>query len=203
MSMDDDFLAQLEADAEEVAAAAPVADLSKIAELAHELIRRQNIVAGLTEELKLASKLVLDLETKTLPEAMDAAQMKEFTTVEGFKIAVAPVVSASITGPKKPVVCTWLRKEGHDELIKPTITVTYGKGSLETAQEQAAKLSEELQGTASVSVEEDVNTASFKALINELRGDPEQAAKIPYEELGIYVGRKATVAVPKPKKAKK
>jgi hypothetical protein len=203
MTMDDDMLAQLQADAEEVAAAAPAADLTHIAQLARDVVTAQLEVLAAQKTLADASKKLLDLETKTLPEAMDSAQMKEFTTVDGLKIEVAPVISASISGPKKPFVCQWLRDNDQEELIKPTITVVYGKGALAVAQERATALSDELRDTAAVSVEEDVNTASFKALIKELRDtSPEEAAKIPYEELGVYVGRKASVKLPPKKKQK-
>jgi len=122
----------------------------------------------------------------TIPAMLDEAGVSGFAMTDGTKIAVEPVISASITGEIKPRVIAWLRKNKHDGIITRDIIVKFGKGE----DAAARKLLATLRKSYDPIDKEDVNTATFKALVKELIG---KGAQLPLKELGVYAGRKTTI----------
>jgi len=182
------LMAMLANDAEEIAAAAPVVSLQAVQEMARQMYDAQQVVVEAEADLKKKKEALRQIEEVKLPELMDTAGVSSVSTPDGLVVKIDSFMTASVTEAKRPFVIQWLKANEHDELVKPELSVTYSKGELEQAQEDAKALAA-LTGRP-VSVEEAVNTASFKALIAELRRE-QPDLPLPLDELGVYIGRKA------------
>lgn len=164
--------------------------VSRLGQLILEQQSCADTVTALEARLKEEKEKLRTLTEQTLPEAFDAASMSEFVTLDGKRFVVEPFITASLTEGKKPFAIEWLAENGHDELVKPTITIMYGKGERSVAREVAAALVKKHGVKGAVSVSDDVNTTSFKALIRELYDGGET---LPLEQLGVYIARRCVV----------
>lgn len=67
------------------------------------------------------------LTTEIIPQLMDEMGMQEIK-VDGMKVAIKPIIHASIPADKKDAAFAWLRETGHDDIIKNDVILTFGKG---------------------------------------------------------------------------
>jgi hypothetical protein len=122
-------VAALQADAEEQAtnqaARFDLSDLVKKGEELEELRKKldvaSKIVSSLSEEIRV-------LETETLPDMLMALKLKDLTLASGAKISLFDVIGATITDENREDAHTWLRENGHGDIIKNNVTLTFGKG---------------------------------------------------------------------------
>ncbi len=163
------------------------AQVKSIADLADEAKLLEGQIGAVEESLKLMGERYRLLTEVTLPEAMDAANMKTFTTKSGAVVEVGPFLQVSLAGDKLGKACTWLKATGNDGIITRDVVVSFKKGDMDAAEQVLVQLKE--QGFEPVD-RQAVNTATFKALLRELlaKGTP-----VPLEELGAYAARRATI----------
>jgi hypothetical protein len=190
----------------------PDTKLSAISEAAAALIIAQSEVAQIEESLKAAKERVRNIEEGTLPEAMGALGMKDFTLANGDKISVREIVAAQISDANQPSAFAWLREHGKDSLIKRVIALSFGKGEDKIADALLEKLTEEFPDTPVVN-KESVHAATLKSFVTERLtlekptedGQPssiDPADRLPRTIFGVYVANKAIVSKPKAKKSK-
>ena len=87
----------------------------------------------LTRQANDKGKQIHTLETETLPDMLKALGLKDLTMTSGAKISLYDILSTSITDDNRDEAHDWLRKHGHGDIIKNTVTVTFGKGEDEEA----------------------------------------------------------------------
>ena len=75
------------------------------------------------------------IQTELLPEAMRAAGVNEFTTTDFYSVSIDDVYMANIKEENKPDAFEWLKDEGHDDIIKNDVNVSFGKGEDKLAEE--------------------------------------------------------------------
>lgn len=168
-----------------VSAAPTDGQLSTLTTLAAELVRRQELVDTLTQQLKEATQARDDMQNVHLPEAMATLGMASFTTQEGFRIEVKPIVSASIPKAKLTEALQWLRKHQHGGLIKTTVKVLFGKGEEDKAQKVIQSL--KTKGY-DFSFDEGVHAQTLTAWVKEM---DKQDKTIPDELFGVYRAKQA------------
>ncbi len=163
---------------------AAITGLSTLAGSHAKLTERIDKGEALLKTLKAERE---QLETTLLPQALEAAHVKSFTTKDGLTIEAKEIVSGSISEPKRAGALAWLRAHGHAGLIKTSVAVAFAKGQekiAEKAKDALKKLGVEVE------VKETVHSETLKAWAREMLARGE---KFPAEDFGLYVGTRATV----------
>jgi hypothetical protein len=141
---------------------------------------------GLEAQLKVINEQLLDIETRQIPDAMDAAGIADFTTRDGFKIGVKPFVS-TIPHNFKDQAFEWFDNNGLGSVIKRTVSLKFDKRQ----SEQASLAMERLQDMGFDPEQKlDIPYQTFQATVKELH---EKGIMPPLHEWGVYFGRRATV----------
>lgn len=162
-------------------------DLKMISALANKQVSLENqiklqedILKGIKEEHKQVSQV-------DIPEALAEAGLSEFKLADGTKVTVQQFYSASIPKDNIDEAMSWLRDNGHGDLIKNTVSVAFGRGE----DESAAKLKEYL-GTKGSSYEDKtgVHPQTLRAFARE---QIEAGQNLPLDTLGIYIGQKTVI----------
>lgn len=183
--------------------------INKIALLAMRLKFQDKMVEEMESRLKVMKAERQQVQENDLPLALDEAGVSSFTLSDGSKIEVKPVVQGTIPSlgtinrakpadqlalrTRRLFALKWLEEHNHGGLIKTEVVAEFGKGELEEAQAAYNALTS--MGCAAT-IEENVNPQTYSAWARELI---EQGEMPPFDELGIFVGRKATVKLPKDK----
>lgn len=168
--------------------------LGRIGQKVSEHSSLKGQLESLEEQVKVLKEEIRRLEERDLPDLMLEVGLTTIKTDSGFQVEIGTVMSTTESASAMPRRIAFLRQTGNEELIKQNVSLQFGKGMDEKANEAIMLL----RGSGFAPTrEEEVHTGSFKALIKELR---EQGKAIPYDELGIYVAQKAII---KPVKSKK
>jgi len=177
-------MTDLEADAQAIEASND--QLKQVGELAQKAEDLKAEVDALEQERK-ARKAELDkLLNNDLPAVMDEAGLSEFKTSNGRKIKVEEVVSASIPKARLDEALSWLREQGHGDLIKHELKVSLGKGSDNIVPEVKNALWRDygLDPTDS----ETVHSQTLSAFCREQMAN---GVELPEDLLGLYAARVA------------
>lgn len=126
----DNSQAFLEPDDLEVEAAPVPTDdlLNNVAALARRQLEVEGEIAELTARLAQKNLDLKAIREGSLPLAMTEVGMTKFTMTGGYEVVVKDGVFGSITKENTEAAHKWLEDHGHGDLIKRTITITFGKG---------------------------------------------------------------------------
>lgn len=172
--------------------------LAEVVALGEKLERLDAEAAELEARLRAKSKEIRQLADRELPDALGQLGLQELTLADGVKVGLKEVVSAGIGDENREQAHGWLRAEGHGDLIKNEVTVTFGKGEDEYAEKLVARIQEAHEDGelrfGSCEQRERVHPQTLLAFIREqLRG----GAPLPLEMFKVYVGQVAQVKRPK------
>jgi hypothetical protein len=161
--------------------------LKVVAELAAKQVQLEKDIEDLEAQLKEKTEALSQVQEKDLPEAMMECGISEFKLVDGSKITVKPFYQANPPKEKYEEAMQWLRDNGHGDLIKNDVTVSFGKGEDERAVDFKTFLKD--HGT-SYTDKTGVHAMTFKAFVRE---QVEAGRNLPFDLLGVYIGQKATI----------
>ncbi len=161
--------------------------LKVIADLANRQLDLEKEIEELETKLKEKNEQLTQVQERDLPEAMMECGISEFKLVDGSKVTVKPYYQASPPKDKYEEAMAWLRNNGHGDLIKNDVTVSFGKGEDERACDFKDFLSK--HGT-SYTDKTGVHPQTFKAFVRE---QVETGKNLPFDLLGIYIGQKASI----------
>lgn len=179
------------ADAAAVAGISSDDALKTVATLADESVTLAMQIATIEESVKLLAERKRMVDESLLPDAMDAAKLKTFTTTSGAVVEVGPFLAVSLAGEKMANAIGWLKETNNDGLISKDVALSFKKGQDADAQKSVDLL---IAAGFAPAVKEAVNTATFKALLKELL---QKGVAVPLEKLGAYSARKATIKTKK------
>lgn len=162
-------------------------DLSKVANLVRQQLSLEQMVVELEENLKRAKRNLEEVSGQLLPAALEEYGLSELTMADGSKISVQTVVSASISKERQPDAHDWLRDHGHGDLIKNTVSVTFGRGQDEDAKELVRRLD---ASGFDPEQKEAVHPSTLKAFVKE---QVEKGREIPSDTFGIFIGQKTVI----------
>jgi hypothetical protein len=176
--------------------------LKRISILAEETKGKQFLVASLEEEVKKIKAEVFELTTVKIPEAFDEAGVSKFVTTSGTTVEVKPYVSGSL--PKETVkrfeALNWFRDNGHEGLIKRELSLLFGKGQDEIADALLQKIKSaliEFQVIVEINDSPSIHPQTLQAWAREMMAVPatpeEGNSAIPFDKLGLWVGRQAKI----------
>ena len=112
-------------------------------------------VATCAEALAKAKARVSEIEEKEIPEIMDDVELEELTAKNGRKIKISETIRCALLAANKPKAFAWLLANGHEALVKRTISMDFGKGENDLAEafkKQNLELNPELEFTDKTNV---------------------------------------------------
>lgn len=161
--------------------------LLDIAELCQRQLGYEAMIAGLNEQVAQYSEKLKLLAETTIPEAMMAIGLEEFTLASGEKVSVKKFYSASIPGDRLLEALAWLRSHDHGDIIKNSVSVQFGKGEDENAKTTVNTL----RGMGlSPDQKTFVHPMTLKSFVKDRI---ESAQELPHELFGVFVGNKTKI----------
>jgi hypothetical protein len=166
--------------------------LGEVQSLVRELIQATINVQRIEEMLARANAELRDVAERKLPDRLTALGLTGVPLISGAAIEVKSFVSVSIPRDNQPTAFSWLESIGAGDLIKNTITTTFGRGEDELASGVYRDL---VSRGYPVDQKRNVAPQTLKAFIKRRieAGEP-----VPAESgLSIYAGQKAELVLPK------
>ncbi len=167
--------------------------LKTVAELARKIRDEEEYIASLESDLKKAKKGLQKLTDEDLPTMLQEIGLSSMKLDDGSEVVVKPTYGASITKGEhgtvdnRPAAYEWLREHGYDDIIKNTITCSFGRG--EDDQASAFKAVAEQEGYAPEQ-KTDIHSQTLRAFVKER---VENGDDFPMELFGAYVGQRAII----------
>jgi len=162
-------------------------ELRSIAELAEEQTMLEAVIKDAELQLKGHKEKLKQIAEVQLPEALQEVGLSEFSLVDGTKVSVSSFYSARITMENKEKAFDWLRTNGHADLIKNTVSVSFGRAEDDTASSLISKLDED---GFHPEQKEWVEPMTLKGFVRE---QVEKGNDLPFDTLNIYVGQKTKI----------
>lgn len=155
-------------------------DLDRVTVLAKLLVEQESLVAVLEEDLKNAKAAALKTKREDLPELMREFGLLELRLDTGQRIEVKEDIECKIPENRRTEAMAWLNGHGFGGLIKTVVTVEFGRGEIETAEQLAGKLIDD--GLPAVALET-VHPATLKAFVNEQLA---AGQSVPFDLFGVF-----------------
>lgn len=165
--------------------------LAQLGTLAQEMTAMETRVVEAERALKTAQDDLRTISEKTIPEAMDALGIEEFTARGGLKIRIAEAVRASIPKQRQEEAVVWLDAHGYASLVKRKFTIQFGKDEEAWANRFAADLARRKRQLA-VAQDKAVHPSTLSAFVRE---QLEAGADLPLDLFGVYRQRFAKLEI--------
>lgn len=162
-------------------------DLGSVAALAKRAKMLEREIDDLEKSLNERKEQQRKLLEESIPNMLGELGMKDFTMSDGSKVTIKPFYSASIKEEKRAEAYEWLREHGHDDIIKNTVSVRFGRN-----EDQLCEALLDLLRERNYPVEQaqKIEPQTLKAWVRE---QVERGNAIPTELFGLYVGQRATI----------
>lgn len=107
--------------------------LAKIGAVGDAMLALDADIASLEATIDLKKKELFELKTKTLPDLLREVGMSSFAMEDGTTVELKDEIYPDIPAALREDAYEWLRKNGHGDLIKHEIKVTFGMGEDDSA----------------------------------------------------------------------
>jgi hypothetical protein len=169
--------------------ALPTDSLERLATLVRqqgELERAIAVAEDALDDLKSRHRRVSE---EDVPGLLDEVGLSDVRLADGTKVSIKETLRASVAADGKytPFILGWLDREGHGDLVKNDVIVSFGRGEDAAAVALVAALTE--RGLAPAR-KKTVNNQSFTALLRELM---EAGEEVPLDEMGVAVQRRSVL----------
>ena len=101
--------------------------LSDLTKKAEELLALEKLVDEKQEALKIAKNTLQKVSEEEIPSMLSELGLSEITMNDGSKISTSQYYSTRITPDKQEEAFNWLSNNGHGDIIKNTVTVSFGR----------------------------------------------------------------------------
>lgn len=120
----------------------PEGGLEVVTAIGNKLVEKKKNLAKEEERLKVLKAEIREIEEKELPDAMASCNnMTRFDLGDGSQISVKDDLFCSIPEDKRAGALKWLEENGHSELIKHDVKVSFPKGKYDQADKLIEVLS--------------------------------------------------------------
>ena len=158
-----------------------------IAKSCNKLLVTQNEISALEEKLKQLKNTETTLSEQTIPNLMQKAGVSLIKLKDGSSVEVKPFYAARIPSSKVEEAFGWLRQNGHGDLIKNNVMVTFQRKQDNEAKSLVADLREKGHN---VKQAEKVEPMTLKAFVKEQIQD---GKNVPADLFGVYVANKTKI----------
>lgn len=181
----------LQAEAAAIKATPPAdAALAEARQLAEELYTVDTSISQLEQQLQAAKDARKELVQRKLPTYFDQIGLDRIGLPEhGVDMVVEPYYHANIPEEKQAQAFDWLEANGHESLIKLTITISLNRGDYEFGK----KLQDRIAAFVSANkVKVDLQSklgVPWNTLTAFVREQTEAGVALPLDLLGATIGR--------------
>ena len=161
--------------------------LSKVSALAEQIQNKKAEITAAESALKEQKEELRNLEEHELPNLMAEIGVNSFTLSDGSAVEIKPIYAAHISKEKQEKAWQWLRDNGHGDIIKNTVSLSFKKGE----DEEAAKFMAEAK-KAGIEPEQKtgVHHQTLKGWVTDMIVEGHE---FPMELFGAYVSQKAII----------
>ena len=162
-------------------------DLTNISQLSRKLTQMEDQIEHLESELKIRKDELRKLSEDTLPNALLEQGLSEIKLTDGTTLSVTNYYSARITDETRDAAFKWLQENELGDIIKNTVSASFGREENDAAQELMARLEEEGHDLVQ---KKWVEPMTLKATVKE---QVEKGVALPLETFNVYIGQKIKV----------
>jgi len=162
-------------------------DLTNISQLSRKLTQMEDQIEHLESELKIRKDELRKLSEDTLPNALLEQGLSEIKLTDGTTLSVTNYYSARITEETRDAAFKWLQENELGDIIKNTVSASFGREENDAAQELMARLEEEGHDLVQ---KKWVEPMTLKATVKE---QVEKGVALPLETFNVYIGQKIKV----------
>jgi len=163
------------------------ASLKALSDKANEIQELDENITNLEEKLGQVKAKYRELSEVDIPSMLSELGLSEITLKDGNKISTSTYYSARISEDKRDEAFQWLGDNGFGDIIKNTVSVSFGREE----DNSAKKLAEELEGNGfSTAQKKWVEPMTLKAFVRE---QVEKGSDLPLETFNVYIGQKTRI----------
>mgnify|MGYP000135465630 CR=1 FL=1 len=163
------------------------AGLSSVADLARAIRAKEGTIAQIEKQLKTEKDQLLKLTDEEMPSMLSELGISAFALDDGSQVQVKSTYGASIRVSDRHDAFNWLRDHGYDDIIKNTVSCSFGRGEDDKAGAFSAFA--EKEGFYAEQKTE-VHSQTLRAFVKER---VENGDEFPMELFGAWVGQRATI----------
>jgi DNA-binding protein H-NS len=158
-----------------------------IAEKCNKLLDLQKQMNKCQEHLKSLQEEERLLSEQEIPNLMQQAGITMLKLADGSSVEIKPFYAAKIPVSKTDEAFKWLSDNGHGDLIKNQVSLTFGKSEDNVAN----SLVEDLKNKGhNVSQKKKVEPMTLKGFVRE---QIQNGQSLPMDLFGVYVSNKTTI----------
>ena len=139
-------------------------NIKDISNLCQELLVLQGKIGSKEQELKTLKAKEKELSEQIIPSKLEEFGVLDIKLADGSRISAEPFYAARITAEKTDDAHQWLRDNGHGDIIKNVVSVSFGRGEDDRAKKVMTELFE--QGL-DAEQKESVHPSTLKAFARE------------------------------------
>ena len=158
-----------------------------IAESCNKLLNVQNEVSELEEKLKKKKAEETFLSEQEIPNRMQEAGLSMLKLTDGSVVEIKPFYAAKIPATKTEEAFKWLRDNGHDDMIKNNVSLTFGKSEDNIAKSLVDELRQKGHNVKQV---EKVEPMTLKGFVRE---QIQSGKSVPNDLFGVYIANKTKI----------
>ena len=162
-------------------------DLSNISDLGRQLAQLEEKIRVEEEHLKSLKEDYRKISEDLLPNKLRELGVSEFKLADGTSMSIQQYYSARITPENRDVCFHWLENNGLGDIIKNTVSASFGRDENDAAHD----LMTQLEGEGhDLTQKKWVEPMTLKAVVRE---QVEKGNDLPLEAFNVYVGQKIKV----------
>ena len=161
--------------------------IQSISVLAETQVDLENQIEEKENEMKVLKEKHRRISQDLLPEALLEAGVSEFKLKDGTKVSTLTYYSARISPDDREEAFNWLRENDFADLIKNTVSVSFGRDEDDAAKDLRDELSSNGMNTTQ---KEWVEPMTLKAFVRE---QVEKGSDLPLETFNVYIGQKSKI----------
>jgi hypothetical protein len=163
------------------------ASLKALSDKSKELENLDNAIKDIEEELGKYKAMYREISEVEIPSMLSELGLSEITLANGNKISTTSYYSARISEDKRDEAFQWLNDNGFADIIKNTVSVSFGREEDDSAKKLVDSLEDNGYATAQ---KKWVEPMTLKAFVRE---QVEKGSDLPLETFNVYIGQKTRI----------
>ena len=166
-------------------------ELKTLSENITRFLRIGGMIGNTEERLRKLKDQYRRLSEEALPQKMAELGMQDLRLKDGSRITIDMFYATRINKNNRDAARAWLRQQGHGDIIKNQVSVSFGKGEDDTALETMTLLEQEGLFPAQ---KESVHPSTLKAFVKERIESGDSAFTPDTQKLfSVYQGKRTKI----------
>ena len=166
-------------------------ELKTLNENVTRFLRIGGMIGNTEERLRKLKEQYRQLSEEDLPQKMTELGMQDLRLEDGSRITIDMFYATRINKNNRDAAHEWLRQQGHGDIIKNQVSVSFGKGEDDTALETMTLLEKE---GLFPDQKESVHPSTLKAFVKERIESGDNAFTPDTQKLfSVYQGKRTKI----------